>query len=77
MAWRAARAGGCGAAGLQAVGADHGAVVDFWAAALGGYGIQTAPAFGRLCAALVCGQAAPADIAAQGLQVDRLRPGRG
>jgi D-arginine dehydrogenase len=25
----------------------------FWAAALGGYGIQTAPAFGQLCAALI------------------------
>ncbi len=31
----------------------------FWAAALGGYGIQSSPGFGRLCADVVCGQAQP------------------
>ena len=48
----------------------------FWAAAVGGYGIQSAPAFGRLCAALLRGEPVPADIAAQGLDADRLGPGR-
>jgi D-arginine dehydrogenase len=48
----------------------------FWAAALGGYGIQTAPAFGRLCAALLAGQAVPDDLRAQGLRPEALQPGR-
>lgn len=48
----------------------------FWAAAVGGYGIQSAPAFGRLCAALLCEQEVPADIAAQGLDLRSLAPRR-
>lgn len=48
----------------------------FWAAALGGYGIQSSPAFGRLCAALLQQEAAPAPIVAQGLDTGRLRPRR-
>lgn len=39
----------------------------FWAAALGGYGIQSSPAVGRLCAALLCGETAPPDLIARGL----------
>ena len=51
----------------------------FWLAAQGGYGIQTAPAMGELCAAAVRGEAMPAAIAAAGVQwarlgVARLRP---
>jgi D-arginine dehydrogenase len=50
----------------------------FWCAAQGGYGIQTAPAMGELCAAWLCGEPTPARIAAQGvdaayLHVARLR----
>jgi len=48
----------------------------FWAAALGGYGIQSAPAFGRLCAALALGQPVPADLSAQGLDAPALAPAR-
>ncbi len=48
----------------------------FWAAALGGYGIQSSPAFGRLCAALIAGLPLPSDIAAQGLAAAGLSPGR-
>jgi D-arginine dehydrogenase len=48
----------------------------FWAAALGGYGIQSAPGFGRLCAALLCAAAVPAELSAQGLDVAALAPGR-
>ncbi len=51
----------------------------FWCAAQGGYGIQTAPAMGELCAAWVRGEPTPAHIAAEGvdaayLHVRRLRP---
>jgi D-arginine dehydrogenase len=51
----------------------------FWCAAQGGYGIQTAPAMGELCAAWIRGEPTPAHIAAEGvdaayLHVARLRP---
>lgn len=51
----------------------------FWCAAQGGYGIQTAPAMGALCAAWIRGEPTPARIADQGvdaayLHVRRLRP---
>ena len=48
----------------------------FWFAGQGGYGIQTAPAMARLAAALVRGQAPPADLVARGLDVGRLTPAR-
>ncbi|WP_028101377.1 NAD(P)/FAD-dependent oxidoreductase [Pseudoduganella violaceinigra] len=44
------------------VGADPEADGFIWCAALGGYGIQTAPAMARLCAALAIGDAIPADL---------------
>ena len=48
----------------------------FWLAGQGGFGIQTAPALARLAAALVRGEDLPADIAALGLAVQALHPGR-
>ena len=48
----------------------------FWAAALGGYGIQSAPAFGRLCAALLHGEGVPAELASQGVRTAPLAPRR-
>jgi D-arginine dehydrogenase len=50
----------------------------FWCAAQGGYGIQTAPAMGELCAAWLRGEPTPPHIADQGvdaayLHVRRLR----
>ena len=48
----------------------------FWLAGQGGYGIQMAPALARAAAALVMGQALPADIAAQGVTADALSPRR-
>ncbi|MFP8779496.1 NAD(P)/FAD-dependent oxidoreductase [Hydrogenophaga sp. RWCD_12] len=48
----------------------------FWLAGQGGYGIQTAPAMGEACAALVRGQPLPGRIAAQGLTADDLGPAR-
>lgn len=51
----------------------------FWCAAQGGYGMQTAPAMGELCAAWIRGEALPPQVAAAGvdaayLHVARLRP---
>lgn len=51
----------------------------FWCAAQGGYGIQSAPAMGELCAAWICGEPTPRHIVDEGvdaayLRVARLRP---
>lgn len=56
------------------VGPDAGADGFVWCAALGGYGIQTAPAMARLCAALATGAGVPADLA--GIEVADVAPGR-
>jgi D-arginine dehydrogenase len=73
-------------AGLRSFVADGGLVGGFdpsargffWAAALGGYGIQTCAAMGEACAHLALGQALPAHLADAGLSaamlgVERLR----
>jgi D-arginine dehydrogenase len=62
--------------GEPVCGPDPAAPGFFWAAALGGYGIQSSPAFGQLCAALLCSEAPPAALQAQGLQIEALRAGR-
>ncbi len=48
----------------------------FWCAAQGGYGIQTAPAMGELCAAWVRGEATPERIAAEGVEAAHLHVNR-
>jgi D-arginine dehydrogenase len=48
----------------------------FWLAGQGGYGIQMAPALARAAAAILLGQALPADIAAQGVTPQALSPNR-
>lgn len=48
----------------------------FWAAAQGGYGIQTAPAAGQLYAALLRGQAVPPELARFGVDPLALSPAR-
>ncbi len=48
----------------------------FWAAAVGGYGIQIAPAFGHLCATMLLKGVVPKDITMQGLDPDLLSPQR-
>lgn len=71
-------------AGLRSFVADGGLVGGFdaqaegffWLAGQGGYGIQTAPAMGEACAALLRGLPLPAHIAAQGLSADDLGPQR-
>jgi D-arginine dehydrogenase len=48
----------------------------FWHAALGGYGIQTAPALGELAAALVLGRDVDERLSAIGLEARELSPSR-
>jgi D-arginine dehydrogenase len=48
----------------------------FWFAGQGGYGIQIAPALAELAAALLEAESTPDHIAAEGLDVADLRPGR-
>ena len=48
----------------------------FWLAAQGGYGIQTSPAMGEACAALLRGQPLPPHIARFGLTASMLSPRR-
>ncbi len=47
-----------------------------WLVGQGGTGIQTAPAAGRLAAAAVLGEPVPDDLAAAGVDVEALGPGR-
>lgn len=57
-------------------GYDPGREGFFWLAAQGGYGIQTSPAMGEACAALVRGRAIPERIAGFGLTAAMLSPAR-
>jgi D-arginine dehydrogenase len=71
-------------AGLRSFSADGEPVVghldgaeDFhWVAGQGGYGLQTAPALARVAAAVVRGEAIPADLAAHGVDAAALGPSR-
>lgn len=58
------------------VGLDPGVPGFFWLAGQGGYGIQTAPAMGRLAAALLARRGVPADLADRGVDAAALAPGR-
>jgi D-arginine dehydrogenase len=58
------------------IGYDETAPGFFWLAGQGGYGVQTAPAAGRMAAALALGRAMPADLAARGLDAATFAPGR-
>jgi D-arginine dehydrogenase len=48
----------------------------FWLAGQGGYGVQTAPAAGRVAAALALGEGLPDDVTALGLRPEQLSPAR-
>ena len=71
-------------AGLRSFVADKSPVVGFdgrldgffWLAAQGGYGIQTAPALGRVAAEIAMGGGLPSDIAYLGIDPDMLSPKR-
>jgi len=61
---------------LPAVGPDTAEPTFFWLAGQGGYGIKTAPALGRMAAALLTGREIPADLAELGVTAAALSPGR-
>lgn len=71
-------------AGLRSFVADRSPVVGFdrrqpdffWMAALGGYGIQTAPALGRTAASLLLRKALADDLLACGIDVEKFAPDR-
>lgn len=56
------------------IGFDPAAPDFFWSVGQGGYGIQTAPAWGELAANLLCG--ASTDKVIEGLDIDALNPNR-
>ena len=58
------------------VGYDADAEGFFWLAGQGGYGIQSAPAMGRLSAALASGKGMPDDVKAMGITEATLSPAR-
>jgi D-arginine dehydrogenase len=58
------------------IGYEPGAPGFFWLAGQGGYGVQTAPAAGRVAAALALGEDLPADVRALGLSAAQLSPAR-
>jgi len=57
-------------------GFEPGAPGFFWCAGQGGYGIQTAPAMGRIVAGLSTGAGLPPDVAALGVKESDLSPAR-
>ncbi|MGH8233574.1 MAG: FAD-dependent oxidoreductase, partial [Rhodanobacteraceae bacterium] len=71
-------------AGLRCFVADRTPVVGydpalegfFWLAALGGYGIQSAPAMGRVASALILKVQPPEDVLATGFDAASLAPAR-
>ena len=48
----------------------------FWAAGLGGYGIQSAPAVGALAASLIAGEGVPPHLASSGVTAASVSPSR-
>ena len=61
---------------VPVIGYDPQAPGFFWLAGQGGYGIQTAPAAGRLAAALALGRDVPSDIIDAGLDPTAVAPDR-
>ncbi|RMF11973.1 MAG: FAD-binding oxidoreductase, partial [Alphaproteobacteria bacterium] len=61
---------------VPVVGEDPRSAGFFWCAGQGGYGIQTAPAMGRLTAAVVLGRDLPSDLSAAGVDPARYAPAR-
>jgi D-arginine dehydrogenase len=58
------------------VGFDHQQPDFFWMAALGGFGIQTAPALGRVASSLLMRRELAEDLLACGIDVQKLAPER-
>jgi D-arginine dehydrogenase len=62
--------------GCPVVGYDPKVAGFFWLAGQGGYGIETSPAMGRLCASLAVGRGVPGDLADLGVTEAALTPAR-
>jgi D-arginine dehydrogenase len=60
--------------GEPVIGFDRAVPGFFWAAALGGYGIQTSPAVGELVAALLLQRPPPRHLAEAGVRAEALAP---
>ena len=58
------------------IGPDQKDVSFVWCAALGGYGVQTAPAYSEITSYLACGKDMPQKYVDMGLDVDKLLPSR-
>jgi D-arginine dehydrogenase len=61
---------------LPVLGWDSAVPGFFWCAGQGGFGIQTAPAAGQLCAALLAGSDVPGALAATGVRAEAYAPVR-
>ncbi|HEY2523465.1 MAG TPA: FAD-binding oxidoreductase [Candidatus Binataceae bacterium] len=62
--------------GCPVVGYDPRVAGFFWLAGQGGYGIETSPSMGRLCASLALKRGLPSDLAAQGVTEAAVSPAR-
>jgi D-arginine dehydrogenase len=62
--------------GCPVIGYDPEVAGFFWLAGQGGYGIETSPSMGRLCASLAMGRGVPSDLADQGVTESELSPAR-
>jgi D-arginine dehydrogenase len=62
--------------GCPVVGFDPEVAGFFWLAGQGGYGIETSPSMGRLCASLAIGGGVPGDLADLGVTESVLSPAR-
>lgn len=62
--------------GEMVIGRDGACDGFFWLAAQGGYGIQSAAGASELAAALICGDALPAELVRQGVEPGALAPQR-
>ncbi|HTW87619.1 MAG TPA: FAD-binding oxidoreductase [Candidatus Binataceae bacterium] len=62
--------------GVPVVGYDPAVAGFFWLAGQGGYGIETSPTMGRLCASLATGRGIPPDLADLGVEERLLSPSR-
>ena len=62
--------------GCPVVGYDPRVEGFFWIAGQGGYGIETSPAIGRLCASLAARRGVPHDLAELGVQAETVSPAR-
>jgi D-arginine dehydrogenase len=62
--------------GCPVVGFDPECDGFFWLAGQGGYGIETSPAMGRLCATLLGGNGVPSDLAKLGITQTAVSPSR-